>query len=99
MFHNVWISGAAFALAAGLIAAPAIAKDFVDFPKNLGAGQFVSNCRSQGGSASIVSASSDGGKAINCSKNNGTNVTCAFDDTGTVCVGSTGGGSNGGRPQ
>ena len=98
MSCSVWTSCAAFALAAGLSAAPAIAKDFVDFPRNLGAGQFVSNCRSQGGSASIVSASSDGGKAINCSKSNGTNVTCAFDDSGTVCVGSTGG-SNGGRPQ
>jgi len=98
MSRNVWISCAAFALAAGLFAAPAIARDFVDFPTNLGAGQFVSNCKSQGGNASIVSASSDGGKAINCSKTNGTNVTCAFDDIGTVCVGSTIG-SNGGRPQ
>jgi hypothetical protein len=89
MSGNVWSSCAAFALAAGLTAAPAIARDFVDFPKNLGAGQFVSNCKSQGGNAS---------KAINCSKTNGTNVTCAFDDIGTVCVGSTGG-SNSGRPQ
>ena len=98
MSRNVWISCAAFALGAGLFAAPAIARDFVDFPENLGAGQFVSTCKSQGGNASIVSASSDGGKAINCSKANGTNVTCAFDDIGTVCVGSTIG-SNGGRPQ
>jgi hypothetical protein len=97
--RSVWMSCAAFALAVGLTAAPAIAKGFVEFPKNLGAGQFVSNCRAQGGSASIVSASSDGGKAINCSKGNGTNVTCAFDDTGTVCVGSTGSNSGGGRPQ
>lgn len=98
MSRNVWISCAAITLAAGLTAAPTIARDFVEFPQNLGAGQFVSNCKSQGGNASIVSASSDGGKAINCSKTNGTNVTCAFDDIGTVCVGSTGG-SNGGRPQ
>lgn len=98
MSRIVWISCAAFALAAGLTTAPAIARDFVDFPKNLGAGQFVSNCKSQGGNASIVSASSDGGKAINCSKSNGTNVTCAFDDIGTVCVGSTSD-SSGGRPQ
>jgi hypothetical protein len=98
MSRNVWISCATFALAAGLSAAPAIARDFVDFPTHLGAGQFVSNCKNQGGNASIVSASSDGGKAINCSKTNGTNVTCAFDDSGTVCVGSTIG-SNGGRPQ
>jgi len=98
MSRNVWISCAAFALAAGLTAAPAIARDFVAFPNNLVACQFVSNCKSQGGNPSIVSASSDGGKAINCSKSNGANVTCAFDDSGTVCVGS-GGGSNGGRPQ
>ncbi len=98
MSRIVWISCAAFALAAGLTTAPAIARDFVDFPKNLGAGQFISNCKSQGGNASIIRASADGGKAINCSKTNGTHVTCAFDDSGTVCVGSTGG-SNGGRPQ
>ena len=98
MSRTVWISCAAFVLAAGLTAAPSTARDFVDFPTNLGAGQFVSDCKNQGGSASIVSASTDGGKAINCSRANGTNVTCAFDDIGTVCVGSTGG-SNGGRPQ
>ncbi|MFM9844465.1 MAG: hypothetical protein ACKVOI_16010 [Dongiaceae bacterium] len=94
MSLNVWISCAAFALAAGLTAAPAIARDFVDFPNKPGAGQFVSNCRDQGDNFSIVSASSDGGKAINCSKTNGANVTGAFDDSGTVCVG-----SNRGRPQ
>jgi hypothetical protein len=88
----------AFALAVGLFAAPAIARDFVDFPHNLTANQFASNCTAQGGSASIISASSDGGKAINCNKHSGGNVTCAFDSAGAVCVGSTGG-SGGGRPQ
>jgi putative hemolysin len=97
MSRSVWMSCAAFALAAGLFAAPAIGKDFVDFPHKLTANQFASNCTSQGGSASVVSATSDGGKAINCNKGNGGNVTCAFDSAGAVCVGSTGG-SNGGRP-
>jgi putative hemolysin len=98
MSRSVWMSCAAFALAVGLFAAPAIARDFVDFPHNLTANQFASNCTAQGGSASIVSASSDGGKAINCNKHSGGNVTCAFDSAGAVCVGSTGG-SGGGRPQ
>ena len=98
MSRNVWISCATFRPGRRPERRAGDRPGFRRFPaQTWRANQFVSNCKSQGGNASIVSASSDGGKAINCSKTNGSNVTCAFDERGTVCVGCTNG-SNGGRP-
>jgi hypothetical protein len=84
------MSCAVVALAAAVIVAPAMAKEAMYTPTGLTANKFASNCRSQGGSPSVVGADSNGDSTVNCTKKNGTSVTCSFSSDGTVCVGGGG---------
>lgn len=44
----------------------------------LNVGQFVANCQSIGGTASDAGQTGNGGRAVNCQKDNGLDVTCDF---------------------
>lgn len=60
----------------------------------LNAGQFVSNCQNIGGTVSDGGSSGNGGRIVNCDKDNGLGVSCSFDaNHPTTCVGT------GPRPQ
>lgn len=60
----------------------------------LTAGQFVSNCQNIGGAVSDGGNSGNGGRIVNCEKDNGLGVSCSFDaNRPTHCVGT------GPRPQ
>jgi len=60
----------------------------------LNAGQFVSNCQNIGGTVSDGGSSGNGGRIVNCEKDNGLGVSCSFDaNRPTTCVGT------GPRPQ
>jgi hypothetical protein len=60
----------------------------------LTAGQFVSNCQNIGGSVTDGGSSGNGGRIVNCEKDNGLGVSCSFDaNQPTHCVGT------GPRPQ
>lgn len=67
----------------------------VDVKKpKLTAGQFVSNCQNIGGTVSDGGSSGNGGRIVNCEKDNGLGVSCSFDaNNPTHCVGT------GPRPQ
>jgi hypothetical protein len=54
----------------------------------LNVGQFVSNCQKIGGTVSDAGAGSDGGRVVNCEKDNGLNVSCEFNtQSQTYCNG------------
>ncbi len=60
----------------------------------LNAGQFISNCQTIGGNVTDGGSNADGSHSVNCSKDNGLNVSCDFHGSRpTECVGS------GPRPQ
>lgn len=60
----------------------------------LTAGQFVSNCQTIGGTVSDGGNSGNGGRIVNCEKDNGLGVSCSFDANRPAhCVGT------GPRPQ
>jgi len=44
----------------------------------LSAGQFIANCQSIGGTVSDGGSTGSGGRAVNCQKDNGLNVSCDF---------------------
>lgn len=44
----------------------------------LNAGQFVANCQTIGGTVSDAGQTGHGGRAVNCQKDNGLDVTCDF---------------------
>lgn len=48
---------------------------------NLTSSQFIKSCRDMGGTTTHV-----GGGAIKCTLPSGTEVTCAFDSSGSVCT-------------
>ena len=60
----------------------------------LTAGQFIANCQSIGGEVSDGGSSGNGGRIVNCEKDNGLGVSCSFDANQPAhCVGT------GPRPQ
>ncbi|TDQ83209.1 hypothetical protein A8950_1495 [Dongia mobilis] len=44
----------------------------------LSAGQFIANCQSIGGTVSDGGSTGHGGRAVNCQKDNGLDVSCDF---------------------
>lgn len=61
----------------------------VDVKKpKLTAGQFVSNCQNIGGTVSDGGSSGNGGRIVNCEKDNGLGVSCSFNANQPAhCVG------------
>lgn len=54
----------------------------------LTAGQFIANCQTIGGDVSDGGSSGNGGRIVNCEKDNGLGVSCSFDaNRPTTCVG------------